>query len=109
MPLTGIFAFQDPKPRLLFADMKLSTIYQKSGKPVISFEFFPPKTDKGEENLFEEIAQLKTLAPSFVSVTYGAMGTTRANTLRIVEKIKREIHLEAAAHLTCIVHGKQEL
>lgn len=88
--------------------MKISQYY-KSGKPVISFEFFPPKTDKGEELLFEEITRLKPLAPSFVTCTYGAMGTTRDNTVRIVQKIKLEIGLEVAAHLTCIAHNQSEI
>ncbi len=88
--------------------MKIAEFY-KTGKKVFSFEFFPPKTDKGEELLFEEIAHLKALAPSFVTCTYGAMGTTRDNTIRIVEKIKSEIGLEVAAHLTCIAHAKHEI
>lgn len=74
-----------------------------------SFEFFPPKTDEGEKKLFETIAQLKPLAPAFVSVTYGAMGTTRANTIRIVERIKSQIGIEAAAHLTCVGHTRAHI
>ena len=88
--------------------MKVSEIYQKK-TPAISFEFFPPKTAEAEEKLFETVSQLKTLRPSFVSVTYGAMGTTRANTLRIVTRIKREAGIEAAAHLTCVGHTRDEL
>ncbi len=83
--------------------------YYKAGKPVISFEFFPPKTDKGEELLFQEISHLKPLTPSFVTCTYGAMGSTRDNTIRIVQKIKLEIGLEVAAHLTCIAHNRPEI
>ncbi len=74
-----------------------------------SFEFFPPKTDEGEKKLFETITQLKRLAPAFVSVTYGAMGTTRANTIRIVEHIKTQIGLEVAAHLTCVAHTRAHI
>lgn len=74
-----------------------------------SFEFFPPKTDEGEKKLFETIAQLKPLAPAFVSVTYGAMGTTRANTIRIVEHIKSKIGIEAAAHLTCVAQTRKHI
>lgn len=88
--------------------MKISQYY-KSGSPVISFEFFPPKTDRGEELLFEEIIRLKPLAPAFVTCTYGAMGTTRDNTVRIVQKIKLDIGLEVAAHLTCIAHNPAEI
>jgi methylenetetrahydrofolate reductase (NADPH) len=88
--------------------MKVSEIYQKK-TPAISFEFFPPKTAEAEEKLFETVSQLKALRPSFVSVTYGAMGTTRANTLRIVTRIKKEAGIEAAAHLTCVGHTRDEL
>ncbi len=80
--------------------MKISEFYKRQ-KHTISFEFFPPKTEEAEEKLFETAAQLQTLKPSFISVTYGAMGTTRANTLRIVSRIKKECGLEAAAHWTC--------
>jgi len=89
--------------------MRISELY-KSQEPTISFEFFPPKTDKGEVKLFETIAsELKPLKPSFVSVTYGAMGTTRANTIRIVTKIKKEFGIEAAAHLTCVGQTRDEI
>lgn len=88
--------------------MKINEFY-KRGKHTFSFEFFPPKNDAGETKLFETIADLKPLNPSFVSVTYGAMGTTRANTIGIVERIKSEIGLEAAAHLTCIAHSGAEI
>jgi methylenetetrahydrofolate reductase (NADPH) len=88
--------------------MKIDELYKKQ-KTTISFEFFPPKTEETEQKLFETIAQLKTLNPSFVSVTYGAMGTTRSNTLRIVSRIKNEIGIEAAAHLTCVGHTRDEI
>lgn len=88
--------------------MKLSEIYNAPGG-AFSFEFFPPKTAEGEDKLFEAVRELKALAPSFVSVTYGAMGTTRANTIRIVEKIKNEIGIEAACHLTCVGHTQKEI
>lgn len=88
--------------------MKIKDLYQKQ-KGVISFEFFPPKTLEGEENLFEAVRRLKLLGPSFVSVTYGAMGNTQANTLRIVSRIKKEIGIETAAHLTCVAHTREEI
>ncbi len=88
--------------------MKLSELY-KNHKRTFSFEFFPPKTPEGEEKLFETVRELSLLGPSFVSVTYGAMGTTRRNTLRIVSRIKNEIGLEAAAHLTCLGHTREEI
>ncbi len=88
--------------------MKISEFYKKQ-KQTISFEFFPPKTAEGESKLFQTVADLKALAPSFVSVTYGAMGNTQANTLRIVEEIKHKIGLEVAAHLTCVAHSRPEI
>ena len=72
-------------------------------KVTFSFEFFPPKTEEGERTLFEEtIPQLKKLNPAFVSVTYGAGGSTRNQTLRIVKRIKQDFGIEAMAHLTCV-------
>ncbi|MEI7750956.1 MAG: methylenetetrahydrofolate reductase [NAD(P)H] [Candidatus Omnitrophota bacterium] len=88
--------------------MKISEYYKKQ-KHTISFEFFPPKTAEGETKLFQTVADLKKLAPSFVSVTYGAMGNTQANTLRLVEEIKHTIGLEVAAHLTCVAHSRGEI
>jgi methylenetetrahydrofolate reductase (NADPH) len=70
--------------------------------PVFSFEFFPPKTPQGEENLQEALRQLATLEPAFVSVTYGAGGSTRDKTIEIVKGIRREYGLEAMAHFTCV-------
>jgi methylenetetrahydrofolate reductase (NADPH) len=73
-----------------------------SESPVFSFEFFPPKTPVGEQNLYEALSELKTLDPSFVSVTYGAGGSTREKTIEIVKRIKDEWGLEAMAHFTCV-------
>ncbi|MFZ5802869.1 MAG: methylenetetrahydrofolate reductase [NAD(P)H] [Candidatus Omnitrophota bacterium] len=88
--------------------MRISEHFQEK-KPFFSFEFFPPKDPEGETRLFSAIAELKKLEPAFVSVTYGAMGTTRDHTLRIVSRLKNEIGIEAAAHLTCIGHGRAEI
>lgn len=88
--------------------MRLRDFYQNQ-RLTFSFEFFPPKTPEGEQKLFDTVEELKTLGPSFVSVTYGAMGTTLANTLRIVFKIKSEIGIEVAAHLTCVGHTQDEI
>ncbi len=71
-------------------------------EPVFSFEFFPPKTEQGERNLEAALAELRTLEPSFVSVTYGAGGSTRAKTIEIVKRIKEVHGLEAMAHFTCV-------
>ncbi|OQA55660.1 MAG: 5,10-methylenetetrahydrofolate reductase [Candidatus Omnitrophica bacterium ADurb.Bin277] len=88
--------------------MRISSFY-KTGKPVISFEFFPPKTPEGERKLYESAAELKELRPAFVSVTYGAMGNTQANTLRVVSEIRNRIGIETAAHLTCVAHSRGEI
>ncbi len=78
-------------------------------RPVFSFEFFPPKTDAGEQNLYRALAELRTLEPSFVSVTYGAGGSTREKTLEIVKRIREEYDLEAMAHFTCVGASTPEL
>jgi methylenetetrahydrofolate reductase (NADPH) len=72
------------------------------GEPVFSFEFFPPKTEQGEQNLYAALSELRTLEPSFVSVTYGAGGSTRSKTIEIVKRIKDDYGLEAMAHFTCV-------
>jgi len=74
-----------------------------------SFEFFPPKTDRASEELFETIAQLQALQPSFVSVTYGAGGSTRGRTHDLVVRIQRETRLTAVSHLTCVCHQRDEI
>ena len=79
-------------------------------RPVISFEFFPPKTDEGERNLLEKaIPALRQLRPDFCSVTYGAGGSTREKTLRIVDRIRREHQLTAMAHLTCVNATREQI
>ncbi len=80
-----------------------------SGPPVISFEFFPPKTEPGFESLFRTITELKELAPSFVSVTWGAGGSTRRKTVELVARIQHEIGLTAMAHLSCVGSTRAEL
>ena len=75
----------------------------------VSFEFFPPKTDAMEERFWESIAKLAPLQPRFVSVTYGAGGSTRERTLRMVSRIKSETGVDAAAHLTCVGASRDEV
>ena len=75
----------------------------------VSFEFFPPKTDKMQASLWECIDRLRPLAPAFVSVTYGAGGTTRERTHETVVRIARETGLKPAAHLTCVGHSQGEV
>jgi methylenetetrahydrofolate reductase (NADPH) len=78
-------------------------------EPLFSFEFFPPKTGQGEQNLYEALGELRTLEPAFVSVTYGAGGSTRAKTIEIVRHIKERYGLEAMAHFTCVASTVPEL
>jgi methylenetetrahydrofolate reductase (NADPH) len=78
-------------------------------KTTFSFEFFPPKTAEGFEDLFRTIAQLQPLAPSFVSVTYGAGGGTRQLTHDLIVRIHKETNLTAVSHLTCVCHSEEEL
>jgi len=73
----------------------------KEKRQIFSFEFFPPKTDEGENRLFETIENLRELGPSFVSVTYGTGGSTRDKTVGWVTRIKKELGIEAMAHITC--------
>ncbi len=81
----------------------------KRGVFSVSFEFFPPKTEEGEKQLFETIEELKDLRPTFVSVTYGAGGSTRDRTRNVVRKIHEQTGLNVMAHLTCIAHSRKEL
>ena len=81
----------------------------KQDKPAFSFEFFPPKDDVGFDQLFETIDNLKSWDPAFVSVTYGAGGSTRSKTIDLVGRIKKEIGLESMAHLTCVGHSSDEI
>ena len=80
-----------------------------SGDCEISFEFFPPKTEKMEEQLWDSVVTLAPLEPRFVSVTYGAGGTTRERTHNTVARIARETNIPAAAHLTCVDASKEEI
>ena len=79
------------------------------GRPVFSFEFFPPKTDRGYEMLYATVEDLKLLNPDFVSVTWGAGGSTRRKTVEIVVKIQREIGVTSMAHLSCIGSTPDEI
>ncbi|MEY4270632.1 MAG: Methylenetetrahydrofolate reductase, partial [Pseudomonadota bacterium] len=80
-----------------------------AGDIAISFEFFPPKTEKMEDTLWASIQTLAPLAPRFVSVTYGAGGSTRERTHNTVARIVRETSVPAAAHLTCVAASKAEI
>ena len=77
--------------------------------PVISFEFFPPKTDEGDRNLLEKtIPALMKLKPDFCSVTYGAGGSTRDRTIEVVTAIQRDLGINTMAHLTCSGSTREE-
>ena len=88
--------------------MKLADLYARPGL-TLSVEFFPPKTDKGEENLFREIEIIKRLNPAFCSVTYGAGGSTREKTVDLVDRIHKERGLEVMCHLTVVGQSKAEV
>jgi methylenetetrahydrofolate reductase (NADPH) len=87
--------------------MKITGLLGKS--PTFSFEFFPPKDEEGVARLFQTIAELKPYAPAYVSVTYGAGGSTRRLTIELVRRIKRDVGIEAMAHLTCVGASQSEL
>ena len=88
--------------------MKIGEIL-KQVKHSISFEFFPPKTKEGEDALCETIKELEYIKPTFVSITYGAGGSTRERTIRVVKRIHQETDLTVMAHQTCIGHTKKEI
>ena len=89
--------------------MRIDELLASSDEPVFSFEFFPPKTPEGEQNLFNALQELRRLEPAFVSVTYGAMGSTRTKTVEIIQRVEREFGLDAMAHFTCVGATKDEL
>ena len=78
-------------------------------QPAFSFEFFPPKDEEGVDRLFATISELEAYQPTYVSVTYGAGGSTRRLTVDLVTRIKRDVGLEAMAHLTCVGATRDEI
>jgi methylenetetrahydrofolate reductase (NADH) len=89
-------------------DVRIDRLFGR-GLPTISFEFFPPKTEAGFAMLFSAIDELNPLHPSYVSVTYGAGGSTREKTVALVERIQRELGIRSMAHLTCVGHTAAEI
>ena len=89
--------------------MSLEDLIAHPEPPIVSFEFSPPKTDEAEVKLWEAIKRLEPLAPAFVSVTYGAGGSTRERTHATVRRIVEETTLKPAAHLTCVGHARGEI
>src|SRR5690606_27017835 len=82
---------------------------QDASRPRVSFEFFPPKSDEAEASLWKAVTRLAPLKPEFVSVTYGAGGSTRERTHRTVQRILAETELTPAAHLTCVEASREEV
>ena len=80
-----------------------------SSRPCFSFEFFPPRDDAGVEQLLETMRLLRTLDPAFVSVTFGAGGSTRARTADLVVRLREEVGIEAMAHFSCVGSSREEL
>ena len=89
--------------------MRFPEYFKDGGKPIISFEIFPPKTDKGMGPLLEIIPELVALGPDYITVTYGAMGSTQHMTLEIASLIKNVYKMETACHLTCVGASRNEL
>ena len=96
-----------------YTDRNLGPVARTAGSPGsdvrVSYEFFPPKTEKMETRLWEAIGKLEAMEPDFVSVTYGAGGSTRERTHRTVTRIRRETALRPAAHLTCVGSPREEV
>jgi methylenetetrahydrofolate reductase (NADPH) len=89
--------------------MRIDEIIATSQTPVFSFEFFPPRNEEGERTLRQALNDLVPLEPSFVSITYGAGGSTRHKTIELTRWMKQDLHLEAMSHLTCIGTTVDEL
>ena len=89
--------------------MRIDEILAQAEEPIFSFEFFPPKTDDGERVLGAALESLRQFEPDFVSVTYGAGGSTRDRTVKLTKWIKQELGIEAMAHLTCVGAARAEL
>lgn len=89
--------------------MKISEIYYKATSPVFSFEIFPPKTIEGDNKLLSTVADLKKLSPSFVSVTYGAGGSTKDKTIDLCESIQSQFQITTMCHFTCVGASSQEV
>ena len=88
--------------------MRIADLLERQ-RPVFSFEFFPPKTDEGRQTLRNTLDVLKDDEPDYVSVTYGAGGTTRNRTVEITKTIKRDLGIEAMAHLSCVGEPRERL
>jgi methylenetetrahydrofolate reductase (NADPH) len=81
----------------------------RQGRPTLSFELFPPKNPAGWGTLYSTLAEIAKLSPDYISVTYGAGGSTRSKTVDLVGRIQNELNIESMAHLTCVGHSRQEI
>ncbi|EQA46494.1 methylenetetrahydrofolate reductase (NAD(P)H) [Leptospira broomii serovar Hurstbridge str. 5399] len=88
---------------------KILEIYTNAKEPVYSFEFFPPKTIEGEAKLYETVKELSRVNPGYITVTYGAGGSTRDKTIRLTSDLAQKFNLAAAAHFTCVGGNKEEI
>src|ERR687883_1999565 len=88
--------------------MRIDRMFEEQ-RPVFSFEFFPPKTDEGQRTLEGTLAELKEDRPEYVSVTYGAGGSTRERTVELTKWIKQDLGIEAMAHLSCVGEPTERL
>src|SRR3954466_15512383 len=82
--------------------MRIDERYATATEPIFSFEFFPPRTEDGDRNFWNALGELRALDPAFVSVTYGAGGSTKDKTLELVTRIRDDFDIEAMAHFTCV-------
>jgi methylenetetrahydrofolate reductase (NADPH) len=89
--------------------LRIDEIIAANDGPVFSFEFFPPRTDEGDRNLRATLEALRDLEPDFVSVTYGALGSTRDRTVDLTHWIKQDLGIEAMAHLSCVGSSREDL
>jgi methylenetetrahydrofolate reductase (NADPH) len=89
--------------------LRIDDIIADSDDPVFSFEFFPPKTEEGEQTLRRTLEDLHAFEPNFVSVTYGAGGSTRSKTVELTKWLKQDLGLEAMAHLSCVGSSRDDL
>src|SRR3954464_7319314 len=89
--------------------MRIDELYASSPEPVFSFEFFPPKTEQGEANFWQAVAELQALEPAFVSVTYGAGGSTKEKTLELVTRVRQEFGITSMPHFTCVSATVEQL
>jgi methylenetetrahydrofolate reductase (NADPH) len=108
MVQTHVGNADEPDMNAVQTDMRIDELFS-TGKPTVSFEFFPPKTDQGFSQLYQTIDELRSIRPSYVSVTYGAGGSTRQKTVELVGRIQRDLGVRTMAHLTCVGHSSEEI